>query len=152
MRAAIATLISATAVLAQPEQVHLSLTADPTAVAVDFVAPADAADVTATYGNPAKNAAVDCVTQTLNTYKAQFCTAVFGPALQANTVYSYTLTAGGKAFTTNFTNQPARDPIYAVYADFGLGNDLSLSRLIADSEAGGFDYVIHAGDWGAFSP
>ena len=151
MRAAIAALISATTVLAQPEQVHLSLTADPTAIAVDFVAPADAAGVTAAYGNPAKNAAVDCVTQTLNTYKAQFCTAVFGPGLAANTVYSYTLPAGGKAFTTNFTNQPARDPIYAVYADFGLEADYSLKSLIADSEAGGFDYVIHAGDWGAWS-
>lgn len=34
-----------------------------------------------------------------------------------------------------------------MYADFGLKNDVSLKTLIADSEAGGFDYVVHAGDF-----
>ena len=113
MARATALLASLAAALAQPEQVHLSLTADPAAVAVDFVAPAGAAGVGATFGSPAKSAAVDCVTQTLNTFTAQFCTAVF-TGLLPNTVYPYTLTAGGKAFTTNFTNQPSRDPVFAV--------------------------------------
>jgi hypothetical protein len=110
---AFSSLLAATAVLAQPEQVHLSLTGSPTSMAVDFVAPAAAPSVTASFGTPAKTAPVNCVTETLNTYKAQFCTAVFD-GLAPNTVYPYTLTAGGKAFTTNFTNQPSRDPVFAV--------------------------------------
>ncbi len=113
-------------------------------MAVDFVAPAAATAITASFGSPAKSAAVNCVKETLNTYQANWCTAVFD-GLEANTVYSYQLSADGKAFTANFTNQPARDPVFAVYADFGYGNDESLHALIADSEAGGFDYVIHAG-------
>lgn len=140
MRAALA-LVAAASVCAQPEQVHLSLTGEVTSIAVDFVAPAAAASVTATYGTPAKNAPVSCVQQVLNKYAAQWCTAVFG-GLEANTAYTYTLVADGKAFSANFTNQPSRDPIFAVYADFGLGNDESLAALIADSNAGGFDYVI----------
>ena len=112
---AFSSLLAATAVLAQPEQVHLSLTGSPTSMAVDFVADASAASVTATFGVPAKNAPVNCVTETLNTYKAQFCTAVFD-GLLPNTVYPYTLIADGKAFSTNFTNIPARDPVFAVCA------------------------------------
>jgi hypothetical protein len=142
-----ASLIAAAAAVvhAQPEQVHLSLTGSPTSIAVDFVAPAAATAITASYGSPAKAAAVNCVKEALNTFQANWCTAVFG-GLAANTVYTYQLTADGKVFTANFTNQPAsRDPVFAVYADFGLGNDESLNALIADSEAGGFDYVIHAG-------
>ena len=89
-------------------------------MAVDFVAPAAAASVTATFGTPAKNAPVNCVQQALNKYAAQWCTAVFG-GLEANTAYTYSLVADGKAFTANFTNQPSRDPVFALYADFGLG-------------------------------
>lgn len=47
-----------------------------------------------------------------------------------------------------FTNEPAaRPPIFAIYADFGIGNDVSIDTLYADAKAGGFDAVIHAGDW-----
>ncbi len=117
--AALALGLVAAAGAQAPEQVHLSLTGSPTVMAVDFVAPAQAASVTATYGTPAKTAPVNCVQQALNKYAAQWCTAVFG-GLEANTAYTYSLVADGKAFTANFTNQPARDPVFAVYADFGL--------------------------------
>jgi len=40
-------------------------------------------------------------------------------------------------------DQPA---IYAVLADFGMWNDVSLNQLIAESAAGAFDVTIHAGD------
>jgi hypothetical protein len=44
----------------------------------------------------------------------------------------------------NYTHVPKRQR-YALYADFGLLNDDSMPALVADSAAGGFDYVIHAG-------
>jgi alkaline phosphatase D len=47
-----------------------------------------------------------------------------------------------------FTNEPnARPLVFGVYADFGFSNDESLPALMKDAAAGGFDYVIHAGDW-----
>ena len=47
-----------------------------------------------------------------------------------------------RSFSATFTNQPSsRAPIFAVYADFGLTNDVSLAALIKDSSSGGFDYV-----------
>jgi len=89
----------------------------------------------------------DCVTATLNGYRAQFCTALF-TGLAPATSYSYSVKSSeGASAVYTFTNAPARAPIFAVYADFGLGNDESLSALIADAKNGGFDYVIHAGDW-----
>ena len=142
MKAALALLSVAYA----QEQAHLSLTGSPTTMALDFVVANTAATgIKVTYGQ-ASSATVDCQTQTLNTYKAQWCTALM-TGLQANTMYSYTISSSDKTFTSNFTNQPsARPPIFAVYADFGLANDLSLSSLLSLSSAGGFDYVIHAGE------
>lgn len=128
------------------EQAHLSLTGSTTSMALDFVvANPDATNIKVTFG-PSSLATVDCQTQTLNTYKAQWCTALMS-GLQANTMYSYTISSSDKTFTSNFTNQPsARPPIFAVYADFGVANDLSLSSLLSLSSSGGFDYVIHAGE------
>ena len=127
------------------EQAHLSLTGSSTTMALDFVVASSATDIKVIYGQ-SSSAAVDCQTKTLNTYEAQWCTALM-TGLHANTMYSYTISSSDKTFTSNFTNQPSeRAPIFCIYADFGLGNDVSLSYLIQDSNAGGFDYVIHAGE------
>ncbi len=47
-----------------------------------------------------------------------------------------------------FTNQPARagGAVYAVYADLGYNNSVSIPQLAAEVQAGAFDMIIHAGD------
>ncbi len=70
--------------------------------------------------------------------------------LAPNTQYTYAVTssAAARPVTYSFTNAPSdRPPIFAVYADFGFGNDVSLSALVKDAAQNGFDYVIHSGDW-----
>ena len=98
------------------------------------------------------SAPANCVSQTLNTYKAYWCTGLM-TGLEKDTQYTYSVggPSGNVSFT--FTNEPtARPPIFAVYADFGLVNDESLNALYKDAKAGGFDAVIHAGvSSGAFN-
>ena len=96
----------ATAAFAQ-EQVHISLTGDATTMAVDFVVPPSDSAVTVSWGASA-SAPADCKLDTLNTYKAQWCTALL-TGLAPNTEYSYTISTSAKTpFTANFTNMPAR--------------------------------------------
>ena len=140
--------LSLLSVAVAQEQVHLSLTGSTDTMAIDFVASQTSTLTYGTPGSPPQSAPVDCKVATLNTYTASFCTAVMA-GLAKDTLYTYTIKGGATTFSANFTNQPSsRDPVFACYADFGLGNDESLAALIADSDAGGFDYVIHAGDWG----
>ena len=67
--------------------------------------------------------------------------------LSANTKYTYTISSG--AVSGTFTNGATRDggKIYAVLADFGLVNDVSIDQLISEARSGGYDAVIHAGDF-----
>ena len=145
MRAAI---LLATSALAQ-EQMHLSVTGTAHEMALDFVASATATGVAvALDGAPVP---ADCVTATINEYTAQFCTALF-TGLAPNTQHSYTVKSSAAVsplykFNSGPAGKGGRAPIFAMYADFGLNNDLSLSALIKDSQSGGFDYVVHAGDW-----
>lgn len=71
--------------------------------------------------------------------------------LAPNTLYYYVVgnATGGWSPLKWFTNEPVRPggPIYAILADFGLGNDESLVALYADAERNAFDYVLHAGDF-----
>jgi len=64
--------------------------------------------------------------------------------LAPNTRYYYAI--NGRNFS--FVNAPARQggKIYAIYADFGLANDVSLADLVNEAAAGSFDAVIHGGD------
>ena len=71
--------------------------------------------------------------------------------LAANTTYYYSCEANkeGSSQIFKFVNQPMRENgnIYAVYADMGYENDESLPFLITDAMNGGFDVIIHAGDF-----
>lgn len=137
---------AALAAVSAQEQLHLSVTGRKGEMALDFVVhPATATGVTVKLDGVA--VASDCKTATLNKYEAQWCTALF-TGLAPNSVHTYAVTSSAGSATFSFTSEPsARPPIMAVYADFGLSNDESLKALLADSKAGGFDYVIHAGDW-----
>lgn len=41
----------------------------------------------------------------------------------------------------------ARPEVFAVYADFGFANDVCMADLVSEAAKGGFDSVLHAGDW-----
>jgi hypothetical protein len=68
--------------------------------------------------------------------------------LLPNTQYFYTV--GDASYVFNFTNQPVRagGKVYALLADFGLANDVSLQQLKTEAANNRFDAVIHAGDFG----
>ncbi len=134
-------------------QIHLSLTGVANEMAIDFVAFADGQSVSYTpSGGVATVAAASCKEETMNEYTAYFCTAVMAP-LAPETTYSYTVGVTGGPQTAAFTFSNGvwahgrATPRFAVYADFGFGNDESLKYLVDDAQAGGFDVVIHAGDW-----
>lgn len=92
------------------------------------------------------------IARAVNKYTAYFCTAVM-TGLAAN--ISYTYRVGNSASGTwsqpfTFVNEPqasGKPLVFAVYADFGFKNDESLPSLIKDAAAGGFDFVIHAGEY-----
>lgn len=66
--------------------------------------------------------------------------------LGANTQYYY---QAGDSATFSFTNQPVvtGGKVYALLADFGIANDVSIGQLVAEAAAGNYQAVIHAGDW-----
>jgi hypothetical protein len=70
--------------------------------------------------------------------------------LAANTTYWYVLgdAANGFSAPASFVSQPAREGglVYAIFADLGLNNNVALGALIAGTEGGLYDYVIHGGD------
>ena len=66
--------------------------------------------------------------------------------LTPNTTYYYVCGDGTDDWSPLkwFTNEPSdRDPVYAIFADFGFVNDESVVALYADTEARAFDYIIH---------
>jgi hypothetical protein len=120
-------------------------------MAVDFVASSDNQSINMTLASGSGSSSLfptDCSQQTLNGYTAYFCTGVM-TGLQPATKYTYSIgnAVSGWSDSFTFTNQPSdRSPIFAIYADFGYKNDVSLNYLIEDSKNNVFDYVIHAGD------
>lgn len=68
--------------------------------------------------------------------------------LTADTVYTYKVGSDAQGWTAAFSfNAAPASPVFAVLADYGLGNDESEAQLIADGKSGAFDIVIHAGDF-----
>ena len=68
--------------------------------------------------------------------------------LAADTVYTYKAGSDAQGWTAAFSfNAAPASPVFAVLADYGLGNDESEAQLIADGKNGAFDIVIHAGDF-----
>jgi hypothetical protein len=119
---------------------------------VDFVTDAPGASVV--WGTSptslTSTAAVDSEVVTLNTW-----TSVMNQGrmtgLEAGTKYYFTVGSDkdGWSGIYDFTAAPTRPggTITAVLADFGLVNDESLPFLMADALSGGFDTLVHAGEW-----
>lgn len=132
-----------------PEQIHVAYTGLAGELSIDFVSSDATGSVT--YGM------VGAAPKTVPTTSFLFDTV--GNMHQAIMIWSglapgeaawYIVSAGG-ASSTNFTVTPvpARTPndIFAVFGDFGLVNDIIMSKLIVDAQAGVFDSVLHVGDW-----
>jgi len=137
----------------RPSQIHLSLSGKRGEMVVDFVASADGQEVkyTPAKGGATTTQAASCTQTTLNGYTAYFCNALM-KGIKANTEVTYTVgsQATGYSAAYTFTNERAGSPlVFAMYADFGLGNDESLAALVKAGANKEFDAVIHAGDFGA---
>jgi hypothetical protein len=73
--------------------------------------------------------------------------------LTRNALYDYTLSnsasAPGGDVTFTFTAPPddgrRGGKVYAVYADLGMTNDVSMAQITAEAKAGVYDMVIHPG-------
>lgn len=88
-------------------------------MAVDFVASA-ATQAVQFVPNTASFPA-DCQEQTLNTFKAYFCTAVM-TGLAPNTTHTYKVGADATGWSQPFpfVSEPAKAMTFAIYADFGF--------------------------------
>jgi len=131
-----------------PRRLHISLTGKPGQMALDFVAFADGQSVVFSGPSAAPvTVAANCTQQTLNTYTAFWCTAVMQP-LAAATTYTYKAGSDAAGWTAPFSfASSVAAPVFAVLADYGLGNDESEAQLIADGKSGAYDIIIHAGDF-----
>jgi len=117
-------------------------------MALDFVAFADGQSVVFSGPSAAPvTVAANCTQATLNTFTAYWCTAVMQP-LAAATTYTYKAGSDAQGWSAPFSfASSVAAPVFAVLADYGLGNDESEAQLIADGKSGAFDIVIHAGDF-----
>ena len=61
----------------------------------------------------------------------------------------YRVCSGGECSTVFHVvpNVAAGEERFAVFGDFGLTNDVSMSDLIAEAAKGSYDSVLHVGDW-----
>ena len=143
----------------QPNQLHLSFTGESTSMGLDFVTDnrVNCTGTGAAWGlSPASMPnfvpAVSCFELTGVGWQNQVLLA----GLTAGTRYYYS--AGSQkvpdfawsevySFVMPDVAPDAAPLTAAVYADFGWLNAESLPKLIAEAQAGLFNYVIHAGDF-----
>lgn len=155
------------------EQVHLTLTGIESEMHVSWAESTGtcSSSGTVTYGinnnNNHHHNAVDeplTTTQTVSGSSYLYKTGMGVPlclwdatmtGLKPNTPYTYTISNSGsstimKDITFNFTSAPDNQrnggKIYAVYADLGMLNDISLAQIVAEGSSGMYDMVLHSGD------
>lgn len=104
---------------------------------VDFVTSAGSAGLSVRYGTSpgALTQVVDALTTpfTGNGWSASMNAAIM-TGLTPNTAYFYSVGSSSENWSApvSFTNaQTLRPSIVAVYADFGIGNDISMSTIVA---------------------
>lgn len=134
--------------MAKIEQIHISYTGKAGELAVDFVG--------STKGNAAVYYSIDKATWK-SSPATQFNAPTIGYMSQALMDFTgiapgapaYYYLTGGADNSTTFTVTPivARPEIFAVLADFGFANDVSMDSMIAEAQKGSYDSVLHAGDW-----
>ena len=128
------------------QQIHLSLTPVPTSVVVDFVSSGPGAAPACHYGTSA--GALDNVARANTTRVSTIGNLSYAvlTGLASATRYYYACTDGAVTSETHsFVSRPAGPARVAVWADFGVDDGFGLDQIRADSEAGAFDVVVHAG-------
>jgi hypothetical protein len=160
--ALLAPLVAAQPPTFQPNQLHLSFTGDGTSLGLDFVTD-NAVNCSGTgvaWGaSPAAlthfSPSVSCFQLTGVGWQNQALLS----GLTAGSRYYYSAgsqTARNWAWSEVYSFvmpdvAPTAAPLTAaVYADFGWLNAESLPKLMADAQAGRFQFVIHAGDFVRF--
>lgn len=135
------------------QQLHLSLTPDPTAVVVEYVssgtAPVGSSGAGCSYGTspgPGQTSFAAASTTHYSTIGNLSSARLAG--LAANTTYYYSCSDGQLSSAVySFVAAPAWPPRVVVLADFGVDDGFGLDQLTDDADAGAFDLVIHAGDF-----
>ena len=138
-------------------QVHISLTGRVGEMGVDFVSSAGSRGLSARFGTSA-GALTSTVPATSTPFTGAGWSATmnfaFFTGLLPATTYYYQVGSDSEGWsqTFSFFNQPESisPPVFAVFADFGFGNDVSMSDIVSEAASGGFDMILHAGDVGAF--
>ena len=136
------------------QQVHLSVTPDPSVVVVDFVSSSGAAPAAScAYGPTAALGSVAPATCSSFDTIGSVCYASL-TGLRSDTAYFYSCSDGDALASSVaiFTNAPSptslgRPLTVAVWADFGVDDGFGLDQITHDVGAGAFDLILHAGDW-----
>ena len=143
-----AAALAAVALAAGPEQIHIAY-APTGGFAVDFVSPAPGPGAVR-FGLNASGPFARANTSSLavasigTLHQARFAFAGAAPGQRAY----YPVTAAGlDSAVFELTPVVARAEVFAVFGDFGLRNDESMTALVAEAQAGVFDSVLHVGDW-----
>ena len=122
-------------------------------MSLDFVTAANT-DNKVRFGT-SENALTTNVTATAKSFTGNGWTGIMNAALLTGlaplTKYYYIVGNDKEGWSQleSFVNAPKRagGDVYAILADFGYLNDESLPLLIEDSIQGGFDVLVHAGDF-----
>lgn len=134
-------------------QVHISLTGRTAEMGVDFVTSAGSHGLMVKFGT-SSGTLTSSAPATSTPFTGAGWTATmnyaFMTGLAPATTYYYQVGSDAEGWSQIFSyvNQPetVSPPVFAVFADFGFGNDVSMSDIIADAAAGGFDMILHAGE------
>lgn len=149
-----AILMSTAAIPIDPmiQQVHLSLTSNPTEMVVDFVSSTSAGfNASCRYGGSpgAPTAVAQAVTTQISTI-GHVSHALLQGLTPGQRVYYSCGDSLAVSEEYNFTAGAVRGDgtqRIAVFADFGVNDGFGLDQIARDAEAGAFDLALHAGDW-----
>jgi hypothetical protein len=151
------------------EQIHLSMTTDPTKWGLDCVAHVEGS-IQVEYCNTASDSSCNValnVSSPVYIAEIGYLHQIILEGLELKSEYKYRIQTSTGVWTNDyfyFTTGPygredfvrrgdssdghttAAGAVVAVYADLGLYNGLSTSRLLYESQNHTFDYALHVGD------
>ena len=150
----LAAAFAALAAAAPPSQINIHYTQTPGTLSVDFVS--QAADGVVQFGASAMPSNMRNATTT------SFAFLEIGNMHQGLMAFDatpgasgfYRVCSGGECSAVFHVvpNVAAGEERFAVFGDFGLTNDQSMSDLIAEASKGNYDSVLHVGDWACEEP
>ena len=130
------------------QQVHISLTSDPSEMVVDFVSSAGGASPACHYGS-SRGALTRVAVATSAAVKTigNVSHALLQGLVPGETVLYACGDGAASSAVMNFTAGAGNASRVAVWADFGVNDGFGLDQIARDAEEGLFDFALHAGDW-----